>query len=224
MTILIVEDDDLIARALGEILKQEGYLTDTVQDGLSAVSYAEAVSYDLIILDVMLPKLDGFGVIRSLREKGISTPTLMLTARASISDKVTGLDAGADDYMTKPFIREELTARIRALTRRKGEVKPDILTMDDLSLDLRSAMLTYGKTSVQLSKKEFEVLRIFLSDPKITVTKEQLISAVWGMESEATDNNVEAYISFLRKKLRYLKAPWTIKNIQRIGYRLESVR
>lgn len=221
MNILIVEDERPIARALKEILTREGHRTDTVYDGLSAVEYAVGLAYDLIILDVMLPGLDGFGVIRSLRAKSISTPTLMLTARSATADKVTGLNAGADDYMTKPFDKEELLARVNALTRRKGEVVMDTLVFSDLVLDLASAQLSRGGERVQLSRKEFDVLRIFLTDPQVTVTKDALISAVWGMDSEATDNNVEAYISFLRKKLRFLGSKVGIKNLQRIGYRLE---
>lgn len=221
MNILIVEDERPIARALKEILTREGHVADTVYDGLSGVEYAEGMAYDLIILDVMLPGLDGFGVIRSLRAKNISTPTLMLTARTATADKVTGLNAGADDYMTKPFDREELLARVNALTRRKGEVVMDTLSFSDLVLDLTSAQLSSGGETVQLSRKEFDVLRIFLTDPQVTVTKDALISAVWGMDSEATDNNVEAYISFLRKKLRFLGSRVGIKNLQRIGYRLE---
>ena len=221
LTILIVEDERPIAMALREILKHAGHIVDVVHDGPSGVDYATETSYDLIILDVMLPGLDGFGVIRDLRGKNISTPTLMLTARTATADKVTGLNAGADDYMTKPFDKEELLARVNALTRRKGEVIMNTLAFADLTLDLRSAELSCGSESVQLSRKEFDVLRIFLTDPQITVTKDALITAVWGMESDATDNNVEAYISFLRKKLRYLRSKVSIKNLQRIGYRLE---
>lgn len=221
MNILIVEDELPIARALKEMLTREGHLADMVHDGPSGVEYAEEMAYDLIILDVMLPGLDGFGVIRALRAKHISTPTLMLTARTATADKVTGLNAGADDYMTKPFDKEELLARVNALTRRKGEVVMDTLSFCDLTLDLASAQLSCGGESVQLSRKEFDVLRVFLSDPQITLTKDALISAVWGMDSEATDNNVEAYISFLRKKLRFLGSKVGIRNLQRIGYRLE---
>lgn len=221
LTILIVEDERPIALALREILTHEGHIIDMVHDGPSGVDYATEAAYDLIILDVMLPGLDGFGVIRALRAKNISTPTLMLTARTATADKVTGLNAGADDYMTKPFDRDELLARVNALTRRRGEIIMDTLSYADLTLDLRSAMLRCGDESVQLSRKEFDVLRIFLTDPQITVTKDALITAVWGMESDATDNNVEAYISFLRKKLRFLRSSVSIKNLQRIGYRLE---
>lgn len=221
MKILIVEDEKSLADALRQILTKAGHIVDTVNDGQSGSEYALSFSYDLIIFDAMLPKLDGFKAVRLLRKQGVHTPILMLTAKSSVSDKVEGLRMGADDYMTKPFDTEELLARINALTRRKGEIALDELSHEDIVLDLRSAMLYCNGDSVQLSKKEFEVARIFFSNPKMTVTKEALIVNVWGIESDATDNNVEAYISFLRKKLKYLKSRITIKNIQKIGYRLE---
>ena len=221
MNILIVEDEASLAEALGQILQNAGHFTDVVGDGVSALDYAEGFSYDLIVLDVMLPKLDGFGVVRALREQGNSVPVLMLTARSAVPDKVAGLNAGADDYMTKPFDPSELLARVNAMTRRKGEVILDVLSFADLTLELNAAVLRCGAASVQLSHKEFEVVKLFLSNPTMTLTKERLIVSVWGIESEATDNNVEAYISLLRKKLKYLKSRVSIRNIQRLGYRLE---
>ena len=221
MNILIVEDEVSLAKAIKKLLEVAGYVADAVHDGADGVRYAKRGEYALIILDVMLPKLDGFEVIRMLREAGNSTPVLMLTARSSVRDKVHGLNYGADDYMTKPFDTDELLARVGALTRRRGEVIVDRAEFGDLSLDVKSATLYCGAESVQLSHKEFEVLRTFIYNPSMTVTKEILISNVWGMDSEATDNNVEVYISFIRKKLKYLKSKVTIKNIQRIGYRLE---
>jgi DNA-binding response OmpR family regulator len=185
------------------------------------VEYAEGMDYNLIILDVMLPRMDGFEVLRILRRDGVHTPTLMLTARSAVQDKVTGLNGGADDYMTKPFDTEELLARVGALTRRTGEVVVETVGWQDLSLNVKSAVLSRGEDSVQLSRKEFEVMRLFLYNPTQIITKDQLIMRVWGVESEATDNNVEVYISFLRKKLKYLKSRVSIKNLQRIGYRLE---
>ncbi len=221
MKILIVEDERSLAEALGQILTRAGNFIDTVYDGQSGVDYAVNFSYDIIIFDAMLPVLDGFKAVNILRKKGIHTPILILTAKSSVSDKVEGLRMGADDYMTKPFDTEELLARVNALTRRKGEIALDELQFEDTVLDLKNAILSCNGDSVQLSKKEFEVARIFFSNPKITITKETLIINVWGIESEATDNNVEAYISFLRKKLKYLKSRISIKNIQKIGYRLE---
>lgn len=221
MQILVVEDELSLARAVKKILEQHGYFVDAVHDGLAAIDYAKGADYNLIILDVMLPKLDGFEVVRILRKDGISTPILMLTARTTTADKVTGLNEGADDYMTKPFDTEELLARVGALTRRRGEVMVNEIKCADLALDLGSAMLKKGAESVQLSHKEFEVLRTFLSNPTMTVPTETLINNAWGMDSDATDNNVEVYISFIRKKLKYLESKVTIKKIQKIGYRLE---
>lgn len=221
MNILIVEDELSIQRAVKRILEQQGYFVDAVSNGLSAIDYAKQVDYNLIVLDVMLPKLDGFEVVRILRKDGLNTPILMLTARTMVKDKVTGLNYGADDYMTKPFDTEELLARVGALTRRGGEVFVDKMKFEDLTLDLRSAELTCNDDCVQLSHKEFNILKIFLSNPTQTFTKDILIGNVWGIESEATDNNVEVYISFIRKKLRYLNSKVTIKNIHKIGYRVE---
>lgn len=221
MNILIVEDEISLAEALKQILKREGYFADCVYDGESALDWSEGFCYDLIILDVMLPKRNGFEVVNILRKKGLNIPILMLTARSTIPDIVNGLKSGADDYMTKPFDTEELLARVSALTRRTGDIAVDELSYADLTLDLHSAQLYCADDSVQLSHKEFKVAQMFISNPTMTITKEMLIINVWGINSEATDNNVEAYISFLRKKLRFLKSTVSIKNIQKIGYRLE---
>ena len=221
MQILVVEDEHSLSNAIKKILEQEGYFVDAVYDGADAVEYAEAASYDLLILDVMLPKMDGFEVVRTLRRKGIGTPILMLTASTAVRDKVAGLTYGADDYMTKPFDTQELLARVVALTRRKGEVVVETLDYADLSLDLSSALLSSGEKSVQLSHREFEVLKLFLYNPTSVITKETLIVRVWGSESDVTDNNVEVYVSFLRKKLKYLSSRVSIRNLQKLGYRLE---
>ena len=221
MQILVVEDERPLSNAIKKILEQKGYFVDAVYDGAEAVDYALAAAYNLIILDVMLPKLDGFGVVSALRREGVSTPILMLTARAATSDKVRGLNTGADDYMTKPFDTDELLARVGALTRRTGEVVVDRLTFEDLCLDLGSAQLSCGGDSVQLSRKEFAVLKTFLYNPTMTIATDTLIANAWGIDSEATDNNVEVYISFLRKKLKYLGSRVSIRKLQRIGYRLE---
>ena len=221
MNILLVEDEVALSNAVKKILEQRGYFVDAVYDGRSAVDYATGMDYNLIILDVMLPKMDGFEVLRTLRSQSIHAPILMLTARGTVPDKVTGLNGGADDYMTKPFDTEELLARVNALTRRTGEVIVNDVRYEDLALDVQSAVLRCGAESVQLSKKEFEVMKTFLYNPTMTITKDALISNVWGIDSEATDNNVEVYISFLRKKLKYLKSRVSIRNLQKIGYRLE---
>ena len=221
MRVLIVEDEVSLANAMKKILEQNGYFADAVHDGKTAVEYAECMEYNLVILDVMLPELDGFGVVKRLRRDRVGTPILMLTARSEVADKVAGLNYGADDYMTKPFDTQELVARGGALTRRTGGVVVDEIVFEDLRLDLNSAVLYCGDRSVQLSKKEFGVLRTLLTDPRVTVTTESLINEVWGMESEATDNNVEVYVSFIRKKLKYLGSRVGIRKLQRIGYRPE---
>ena len=220
MNILIVEDEVSLANALEHILKKAGHITDVVGDGQSALDYARDFAYDLL-LDVMLPKLDGFTVVRQLRTEGIAVPVLMLTARSAVPDRVAGLNAGADDYLTKPFDPEELLARVNAMTRRTGAVVMDQLTFHDVTLALNTAQLSCGASSVQLSPKDFQVARLLLGEPSMIFTKDVIISRAWGRDSEATDNNVEAYISFLRKKLRYLGSRVTIRNLQKIGYRLE---
>lgn len=221
MNILLVEDDPALSNAVKRILEQRGWYVDAVYDGASALDYAEGLEYQLIILDVMLPRLDGFEVLRVLRADGVHTPILMLTARSAVPDKVAGLNGGADDYMTKPFDTEELLARVNALTRRTGDVVVEKIGFEDLSLNVKSAALSCGGESVQLSRKEFDVMKVFLYNPTMTIPKDTLIVNAWGADSEATDNNVEVYVSFLRKKLRYLRSRVTIHNVQRIGYRLE---
>ena len=221
MNILIVEDESALAGALEHILRKAGHSTDWVADGQSALDYIRGFSYDLILLDVMLPKLDGLSVLRQMRSEGVQTPVLMLTARTTVPDKVAGLNAGADDYLTKPFDPEELLARVGAMTRRKGAMVLNEISFQDLTLDLNTVTLRRGERDVQLSPKEFALARLMLSEPNMTYSKDLLISRAWGLDSEATDNNVEAYISFLRKKLRYLGSEVTIKNLQKIGYRLE---
>ena len=221
MNILIVEDEAALANALEHILKKAGHITDVVGDGQSALDFVRGFSYDLVLLDVMLPKLDGFTVVRQLRTEGISVPVLMLTARSAVPDRVAGLNAGVDDYRTKPFDPEELLARVNAMTRRTGTVVMDELSFGDVTLALNTAQLSRGGSSVQLSPKEFQVARLLLGEPSMTFTKDVIISRAWGWDSEATDNNVEAYISFLRKKLRYLGSKVCIRNLQKsaIGWR-----
>ena len=175
----------------------------------------------MMILDVMLPGMNGYEIARRARGSDIDAPILMLTAKAEVDDKVRGFDCGADDYLTKPFDTDELLARVKALTRRKGELILNEITFADITLDLNTIVLRCGAKDVQLSPKEFQILRIMMGEPKMTYSKDILISQAWGLDSEATDNNVEAYVSFLRKKLRYLNSKVTIKNLQKIGYRLE---
>ena len=221
MHILIVEDETALAEAVAHILRKAGHSADRVADGQSALDYIRADAYDLVLLDIMLPKLDGLSVLRQMRSEGVQTPVLLLTARTTVPDKVAGLNAGADDYLTKPFDPEELLARVGAMTRRKGAIVLNELSFQDLTLDLNTVTLRCGARDVQLSPKEFALARLLLSQPSMTYSKDLLISRAWGLDSEATDNNVEAYISFLRKKLRYLGSRVAIKNLQKIGYRLE---
>ena len=219
--ILIVDDDSNIAELISLYLTKECFETMTTGDGESALLLADSFAPNLILLDLMLPGIDGYQVCRELRAKS-SIPIIMLSAKGEIFDKVLGLELGADDYMEKPFDPAELLARVHAMTRRVGDVVMKELCFEDLTLRLETAQLFCQGESVQLSRKEFEVARFLLSNPHMTVTKEVLIVNVWGIDSEATDNNVEAYISFLRKKLKYLKSIVSIRNIQRIGYRLEA--
>ena len=222
MQILVVEDEVRLADALGHILEEEKYQTDVVYDGQDGLDYGLSGIYDLIILDVMLPKMNGFDVAAELRKNKINTPILMLTAKDAVPDKVTGLDSGADDYMTKPFETDELLARVRALTRRHGEVVINELTFEDLHLDLSTCDLSCGEKSTHLNYKEFEILKLLMSNPMTAVTKENLIVKVWGYDSDATDNNVEAYISFLRRKIKFVGSSVNITALRKVGYRLES--
>ena len=222
MRVLIVEDEKRLAQALGQIMEEQRYNVDMVYDGQDGLDYGLSGQYDVIVLDVMLPKMDGFSVVKKLRENNISVPVLMLTARDEISDKVTGLDCGADDYMTKPFSPEELLARIRALSRRQGDVVLEDIHWADLTLKLSSRTLHCGAKSVSLGFKEFEVLKLLLANPKGIVSKEELIVKVWGSDSNAEDNNVEAYISFLRKKFFYLGSRAGIGTVRKVGYQMKK--
>ena len=222
MQILVVEDDIRLADALSQILREQKYMVDLVYDGQDGLDYACSGIYDVIILDVMLPKRDGFSVASELRRQNVQTPILLLTAKDSVPDKVTGLDCGADDYMTKPFAPEELLARVRALSRRQGEVILTQMEFEDLILNLGTCDLSCGAKSVRLNFKEFEVMKLLMSSVKTVVPKEDLIVKVWGFHSEAEDNNVEAYISFLRKKLHYLGSKAEIATLRKLGYKLEA--
>lgn len=220
MRILIVEDEKRLAEALGQILSEAKYQTDIVYDGQDGLDYALSGQYDAVVLDVMLPRMDGFAVVRALRENKIGTPVILLTARSELTDKISGLDCGADDYMTKPFAPEELLARLRACMRRQGDVLLEELAFADLKLGLTTNTLSCGAKSVHLGFKEFEVLRLLMSNPRQIVPKETLIVKVWGAESGAEDNNAEAYISFLRKKFFFLGAHAAIHTVRKVGYQL----
>lgn len=220
MQLLVVEDDVRLAEALTKILEDAGYAVDCVHDGRTAIEYGESGIYDVIILDVMIPHADGFEVAQTLRRAHVSTPILLLTARESIDDKITGYDSGADDYMTKPFSPAELMAHLRALTRRQGDVVFESIEAGDLTLELESMELFCGSESIRLSQKEFAIARILMATPGVAISKDTLISRAWGPESTAGDNNVEAYISFLRKKIAHVGSKAHIDTIRSVGYRL----
>lgn len=222
MNILIIEDEVRLADALREIMLESKYLCDVVYTGTDGLDYAINGNYDVLVLDVMLPGLDGFSVVQEMRRRGLHTPVLLLTAKDELNDKITGLDHGADDYMTKPFEARELLARIRALSRRKGEVIIENLNFGDLRLVLSTSDLWCMGRSIHLSFKEFEILKILMMNSSILISKESLIENVWGNDSNAEDNNVEAYISFLRKKFYYLGSAAGIIAVRKIGYRLEE--
>lgn len=220
MRILIVDDEVRLAEALGQIMTQNKYIADIVNDGESGYDYAMSGIYDVIILDVMLPKMNGFEIVRKMRENKEKTPAILLTAKDEVADKVTGLDCGADDYLTKPFSPEELLARVRALSRRQGEIVSNELKFGDLVLNQSANTLFCGAKSIRLGLKEFEILRLLMSNHKNIVTKEDLLLKVWGADSNAEDNNVEVYISFLRKKFFFLCSIVTIETVRKIGYHL----
>ena len=222
MQILVIEDEKRLAEALQQILSEKKYMVDLAHDGADGYDMAASGIYDVIILDVMLPKMNGIQVAQRLRKEKIATPILMLTAKDSVGDKVTGLDAGADDYMTKPFSPDELFARVRALTRRQGEVVIDELAFGGLRLNLSTCDLVNGEMSVHLNYKEFEIMKILLQNPHTVTPKEDLIVKVWGYDSNAVDNNVEVYISFLRKKLDFIHSDVQIVSLRKVGYRLED--
>ena len=222
MRILVVEDEKRLARTIGDLLEANNYIVDLCYDGESGLDNAMSAIYDAMILDVMLPKMDGLTVARKLRQSGVNLPILMLTARSSLEDKVSGLDSGADYYLTKPFASEELLACLRALTRKQGTGSLDnTMTFGDLRLELSSCLLVCGERSVRLSRKEFEIMGLLMANGGQVVTKETLILKVWGYESDAEDNNVEVYISFLRKKLNRLKSRVSIRTLRMLGYHLE---
>lgn len=223
MRILVVEDEVRLASTLQDLLEMNGYVTDICHDGESGLDNALTSIYDVMILDVMLPRLDGFTVLRRLRAAGNATPVLMLTARSEVADRVEGLDCGADYYLTKPFEPRELLACIRALARRQPELRStDLLEYGDLTLDKSSFTLSCGNRTVRLSRKEFDMMELLMLNRDIVLTKETVLLKIWGYESGAEDNNVEVYISFLRKKLDHLHSRVKIRTIRMVGYLLET--
>ena len=220
--VLIVEDEVRLAATLAELLHRHGYTADTCHNGIDGLDSAVSGIYDLLILDAMLPGMDGFSLLRCLREGGSALPVLMLTARSEVADRVRGLDSGADYYLTKPFEPEELLACIRSLLRRGGDVqKEDILSFGDLRLEQGTFLLTCAERSVRLSRREYDLMELLMRNGKVIVTKEQILLKVWGYDSDAEDNNVEVYVSFLRRKLTHLRSQVQIKTMRLVGYCLE---
>lgn len=222
MRILIVEDEKQLSEALGAILEKNNYQVDRVFNGEDGLDYILSDIYDVVILDIMLPKMNGLDVLKNARKEGISTPIMLLTAKGELSDKITGLDLGADDYLPKPFYTEELLARIRALGRRKEEVtNNNDLTFGDISLNVGVLELRKGETVIKLTAKECGLLELLINRKDMISNKDDIINKLWGFESDVEHNNVEVYVSFLRRKLTYLKSDVSIKAIRNMGYILE---
>lgn len=222
MRILLVEDEKYIAEPLVAILEKNRYIVDHVDNGEDGLDYSLSGVYDVILLDIMLPKLNGRAVLKKMREKKIETPVIMLTALSEIQDKIEGLDLGADDYIGKPFDPAELLARIRAVTRRKGEilVQNSLLTFEDTSLDMTTLKLKGELEETNLTLKEGQLMELFIQNRDILVSKERIIEKIWSFDSEAGDNHVEVYISFLRKKLRFIESNLKIITVRGAGYKL----
>ena len=220
MKILIIEDEKLLADTLQDMLQQKGFQVEVAYDGETGKSYAELGIYDLLILDVMMPGLNGYQVAQQVRAKRCFTPILMLTAKSSVEDRIQGLNAGADYYLTKPFDSRELLACINALLRRQGG-QVDELYYGNTTLDLSSCMLICGENTLRLSAREFDVMRFLLQSRENILSKEVILARVWGYDSEAVENHVEVYVGFLRKKLAAIGSNLRIVAVRRLGYHLE---
>ncbi|MBP3242528.1 MAG: response regulator transcription factor [Ruminococcus sp.] len=222
MKILVVEDEVQLADALSEILRRNMYSVDTVYNGIDGLDNGLTGVYDCIILDIMMPGMNGIEVLKNLRREKISTPVIMLTAKSEIDDKINGLDCGADDYLTKPFITGELLARVRAMTRRKGDiVDENRVEFGGMELHKNTCSISYAGKDVKLSLKEYQIMELLIANPRQILPKERIIEKIWGYESDVEYNNIEVYISFLRKKINSVSAPVQIKTARGIGYSLE---
>ena len=221
MKILIVEDEVLLAKSMKALLQNKGFQVDCVYNGVDGAEYALSGVYDLLILDVMMPGMNGFEVARQIRDQRCGTPILMLTARSDLDDRVEGLNAGADYYLTKPFDTRELLACINALLRRQG-AQVNELTIGGTRLDLLAITLSHGGNVIRLSAKEFDVMRILMQSEGAVVPKEVILSRVWGLDSDAVENHVEVYVGMLRKKLAHIGSPLQIRAIRRMGYVVEE--
>ena len=225
MKILLVEDSVQLNKALSTILKRNSYVVDSAFDGEEALIFINEYEYDVIILDIMMPKINGLEVLKIIREKKINTPVLMLTAKSTIEDKITGLDAGADDYLAKPFNADELLARIRALLRRKPEYKKtEVISFGDLSLDINTATLSCGKNQVVLMNKELQIMTLLINSQGNIVSLDVISKTAWDIDSYSTSENVWVFISYLRKKINSIGAKTKIKSIRYQGYYLEQTK
>lgn len=223
MRILIAEDERTIARALKIMLEKNKFSVDTVDNGLDALDYARTAQYDAVVLDIMMPKMDGIEVLRNMRNEGITTPTLFLTAKGEIEDRVAGLDAGADDYLPKPFASSEFIARVRALSRRSNAFSPSLLSLGNTVLDCGAYTLSAAGSSLRLNNKEFQLMELFLRNPGHVFSTDCLMEKIWGFDSEAEIDVVWTYIGFLRRKLKQLSSNVSIKTIRGAGYTLEEI-
>lgn len=222
MKILLIEDEQLLSDSLKAVLTGKGFEVEAVYDGETGAAYAELGIYDLLILDVMMPGLNGYQVARQVRAKRCAVPILMLTAKSDVTDRIEGLNAGADYYLTKPFDTRELLACINALLRRQG-AQVDQLTYGNTELDLGSSVLRCGANGVRLSAREFDVMRFLLQAGERNLSKEVLLSRIWGFDSNAVENHVEVYVGFLRKKLQSIGSNLRIEAVRRLGYHLEVI-
>lgn len=223
MRLLLVEDEKQLSEALKQILIKNKYIVDAVYSGDDGLDYALTDVYDVIILDIMLPKLNGLEILKTIRKKKITTPVILLTAKSTVEDKILGLDSGADDYLPKPFAPEELLARLRAITRRNSNlINENILEFSDIKLNLSTYEIEANDNNITLTQKEFDILKYFMQRPKLVVSKDDLITKLWGFDADIDYNNIEVYISFLRKKLSYIESGVKITTIRRVGYRLEQ--
>lgn len=222
MRILLVEDEEALADAVAEILRQNHYAVDVVNRGNEGYDYARSGIYDMILLDIMLPGMDGLTILKKIRQEQITTPVILLTAKSEVSDIITGLDAGSDDYLAKPFSTGELLARIRALSRRGGSYTGEVLTYEDLNLNKGALELSGPGGTIRLGPKEFQLMEVFLKNPGQILPKSLLLEKIWGIDSDAEYNNIEVYVSFLRQKLSSLSTPVQIRTVRGVGYRLET--
>ena len=223
MRILIVEDEIALSNVLSEILKKNNYAVDAVYNGVDGLDYAVSGLYDVILLDIMLPKMNGLEMLQALRSKGHSTPVLLLTAKSEIEDKVEGLDCGADDYITKPFATDELLARVRSVIRRKDVFIRDEQSFGDLTIDKNMLKIATKKDEIKTSLKEYQILEMLIANPNQIISKEHFVEKIWGYDFDGEYNSVEVYISFVRKKLKAIGSKVKIKAHRGVGYSLEVV-